>query len=227
MTNMSSNTEETTELWRYTTTPELLFLFEEKKLPTKPITELNVGSEIPEQHCIENIASRVWEELRQVAEYAEWYVKPKIFQSTWDRFSSSTIALKSTKTTLLSQVSDQMAHIKEVEYIDTTSFSAHVTTDSRGNYPVDALGELFGVKSSIFDHEQTMRLFVVPSEILDESDNTFSYSQLESFDGSRPKISIEPEELIHSIEVSPNAPPYAEDVIKTYLDGIGFESLLS
>lgn len=224
---MSSDSKETVELWRYTTTSELMFLLEKSKLPTKPVAGLSVGDEIPEQDCIENIASVTWKELREVTEYAEWYVEPKIFRSTWDRFANATVALKSTKAALLSQVPNQTGRVEEVEYANIRDHSVRLPTDGSGKYPVDALGKLFAVKSSTFDHEQAMRVLIVPSGVLVSPDEMFGYSSLRSFTGSRPEINIQPDQLIQSIKISPNAPPYVGDVIETYLDEYGLGSLIS
>ncbi|WP_232745083.1 hypothetical protein [Halorubrum aethiopicum] len=214
-------------LYRYTTTTELLYLFEKNQLPTKPVSDLRVGCDIPEPECIEGVASLVWEELNQVAEYTEWYAEPEISRSTWDRFADATLALRSSKTDLLSQLPDQMARVEEVCYADLEDFSNRPPTDGYGNYPVDALGGIFGVKSSKFDNQRSVRVFVVPDGILDESDGMFSYSSLESFEGTRPEIGVVSNELIQRVEVSPNAPSYTEDVVKSYLDDHGLGSLMS
>jgi hypothetical protein len=187
-----------------------------------------VGKERPHADSFENLASTVWKELSQVAEYTEWYAEPDISRSTWDRFSTATVALRTTTDALFSQLPDQTVCIQEVTYADLQDYSTQLPTDGSGNYPVSAIGKIFGVKSATFDNEQAVRVVVIPENTIDESDGMFSYSSLTDSDGRRPEVNMEPGVLIQDVKVSPNAPSYTGDVFREYLcNDLDFGSLLS
>lgn len=213
----SSPIGDDTGIWRYTTTTELLYLLEENALYTSSINELSLGCDIPHADSFENMADRVWKELKQVVKYTEWYLEPEVSHSTWNRFSNATIALKSSIETLRSQLPNQTACLGEAQYTVLEEYSIRLSTDGRGNYPVTSLCDIFGVKSSNFDNEKAIRAFVLPDGLLDKSNEMYSYTDLASYEGCRPEISIEPEDLILDLKVSPNAPPYTENVLNRYL----------
>lgn len=212
------------EVWRYTSTAELLYLFTNDELALEPISDLLPECDIPHGNSLERIATTVWRELRKVTYYSEWYSEPPISWSTWQRFSNAKVAMKSSIDSIQAALPDH-SWISEVNYEDLSEFSVRIQTDGSGNYPVSSLGQVFGVKSNIFDREQAFRIITLPDGIADDPDFMFSYTDLSNFDGGGPEIRIEPNELIEDIVVSPNAASYVEEVILEYLsDEHDFES---
>lgn len=223
------DSESSPVLWQYLDTAELMYIFEQERLPTHPISEYEKEAGFfPSKGCIENVASRIWNLLLSNIEISEWYQQSAESRAMWERKHSVNLAIKTTEEKVRESISsstDDEWGIKEAEYCDFPSLNIRLEKESN-NYARTALFDPFSYKSDNYDQETVIRLLTAPTAGFDIEESGFGFRMLEQIESERSKIKIDPEKLIQEIIVAPHAPGFTAPVLKEYLVEFNLSSLV-